>query len=577
MAFWGVEIKPGNPYTHKPGYISGRLRISQATLGIGNATNKSIVQCNVGNKSPILLCNLIPNLLETVHLELEFEEAEDVVFSVLGKRSVHLSGYYVGSSGGKFDDDSSESYGEDIANSDSQDGYGSSDDDEYESDFIDDDDDIGTFPSSAHRKSGVVIEEIIEDDKPSHENANRRRLKKKHQLSDSDDDEDAKRQLVVKRKGSAVLESEDEDGFPISFSKKKNVAKDSMENSNSKSDDKVVVEEMDISQDGKSTRETSQPSDTLPPSEVVQENNEKSKKKKKKKAKDEKPLGTTSEVLSEENANVETDKYKNDNQVDADKVNGLGTGEANVEPKKDEADEPVDDGNAKQKKKKTKKRRTTEGLQSAEDTNEAANNDPPVNDEVEKLPNQSDSSAAQETREKQKKKNKKKRVKEDRGSDAEGGVTNDVNQASSKKKKKESKINDNDIVPTQESGEEGKAEVSKSDRKTRTYPNGLVIEELAMGKPDGQRATKGKKVSVNYIGKLKNGTIFDSTVGKRPFSFRLGIGQVIKGWDVGVIGMRVGDKRRLTIPPSYGYGQKKTGPIPPNSWLTFDVELVSVK
>ncbi|KAL8230200.1 hypothetical protein R6Q59_001422 [Mikania micrantha] len=99
-----------------------------------------------------------------------------------------------------------------------------------------------------------------------------------------------------------------------------------------------------------------------------------------------------------------------------------------------------------------------------------------------------------------------------------------------------------------------------------------------MGKPNGKRADPGKKISMRYIGKLKkNGKIFDSNIGKAPFKFRLGVGQVIAGWDVGVKGMRVGDKRRLTIPPAMGYGAKGAGSaIPPNSWLVFDVELVDV-
>ncbi|KAJ0620339.1 putative peptidylprolyl isomerase [Helianthus annuus] len=74
---------------------------------------------------------------------------------------------------------------------------------------------------------------------------------------------------------------------------------------------------------------------------------------------------------------------------------------------------------------------------------------------------------------------------------------------------------------------------------------------------------------MRYIGKLKkNGKIFDSNIAKAPFKFRLGAGEVIAGWDVGVKGMRVGEKRRLTIPPSMGYGARGAGSaIPPNSWL----------
>ncbi|GBG65044.1 hypothetical protein CBR_g49113 [Chara braunii] len=121
---------------------------------------------------------------------------------------------------------------------------------------------------------------------------------------------------------------------------------------------------------------------------------------------------------------------------------------------------------------------------------------------------------------------------------------------------------------------------NKSDASlvVRKFPNGLEVRELKMAKPDGKLAKAGKTVLVNYIGKLPNGKVFDSTVGKRPFAFRLGVGQVVKGWDIGVNGMRVGDKRQLRVPPSLGYGsQGVKGVIPPNSTLVFDVELMEVK
>ncbi|RAL51377.1 hypothetical protein DM860_010879 [Cuscuta australis] len=163
-----------------------------------------------------------------------------------------------------------------------------------------------------------------------------------------------------------------------------------------------------------------------------------------------------------------------------------------------------------------------------------------------------------------------------------GKTTNESEMEKKKNKKKKKKKQDTGVLSDgqQSGGKEIHSSVAEEEKPTplRTYPNGLIIEELSMGKPDGKRAISGKKVKVHYIGKLqKNGKIFDSNVGKAPFQFRLGIGQVIKGWDVGVIGMRVGDKRRLTIPPAMGYGQKGAGPsIPPNSWLVFEVELVDV-
>ncbi|KAL4449050.1 hypothetical protein ABPG77_007767 [Micractinium sp. CCAP 211/92] len=115
--------------------------------------------------------------------------------------------------------------------------------------------------------------------------------------------------------------------------------------------------------------------------------------------------------------------------------------------------------------------------------------------------------------------------------------------------------------------------------KVRTFPNGFEIEELKQGRPDGKLAKAGKKVLMRYVGKLKsNGKVFDETKGNKTFTFRLGVGEVIKGWDRGVEGMRVGDKRRLTIPPQMAYGSSGVkGAIPPNAWLVFDVELVDVK
>ena len=105
----------------------------------------------------------------------------------------------------------------------------------------------------------------------------------------------------------------------------------------------------------------------------------------------------------------------------------------------------------------------------------------------------------------------------------------------------------------------------------------LQIEELKAG--TGAEATAGKTVDVHYTGWLTDGTKFDSSVDRgRPFSFPLGGGRVIKGWDQGVAGMKVGGKRKLTIPPELGYGSRGAGAvIPPNATLVFEVELLAVK
>ncbi|MBC8322621.1 MAG: FKBP-type peptidyl-prolyl cis-trans isomerase [Candidatus Marinimicrobia bacterium] len=107
--------------------------------------------------------------------------------------------------------------------------------------------------------------------------------------------------------------------------------------------------------------------------------------------------------------------------------------------------------------------------------------------------------------------------------------------------------------------------------------NGLIIETLAEG--DGAVAEQHSIVTVNYTGTLENGNVFDSSLkpGREPFRFTLGAGQVISGWDQGVLGMKIGEKRKLTIPPELGYGNQDMGVIPPNSVLIFEVDLISVE
>jgi len=114
--------------------------------------------------------------------------------------------------------------------------------------------------------------------------------------------------------------------------------------------------------------------------------------------------------------------------------------------------------------------------------------------------------------------------------------------------------------------------------KPVTTASGLKYWDTKVG--TGTTATAGHKVVVHYTGWLTNGKKFDSSVDrKEPFTFQLGAGQVIKGWDEGVAGMKVGGKRRLEIPPDLGYGSRGVGGglIPPNSTLLFDVELLDVK
>ncbi|KAL9237092.1 hypothetical protein vseg_011680 [Gypsophila vaccaria] len=438
MTFWGVEMKPGEPFTLKSEELGGLLMLTQATLGMGSSTKKSTLQVKVGDKEPIFLCTLLPQKLECFTLNLEFDEEDDVIFSVVGPSSIHLSGIVEVAEEEEDedeDDDDFDSFGEDIAGTESEDiEFDSEDADE---DDFNIDDDMPMYQHSSARKGGVVIEEIEDDETPGLKKGGNKQVKKKELPALMDRDTKAQ---------------EDEDGFPVS----------SAGNAESRS-------------------------------EKLQAN---------KKAKRQK---NTAKVDGEFPSNLKR------------KVDAI---DQDHEPKSDANDaidgDASDDG--KKNKKKNKKKAKIEKDETVADTKQ----------DVAKA-----SSAKKEDVEEQKKISK-------------------VVKETKKAKDKPAKL--------------------------KTYANGFIVEELQLGKPTAKTASRGKKVSVRYIGKLKKGgKIFESNTSGKPVKFRLGAGEVIKGFDVGVEGMRIGGKRRLTIPPSMGYGSSGDMPrIPPNAWLLFDVELVDV-
>lgn len=121
------------------------------------------------------------------------------------------------------------------------------------------------------------------------------------------------------------------------------------------------------------------------------------------------------------------------------------------------------------------------------------------------------------------------------------------------------------------------SEDTAKEGETVTTRSGLAYEEVKIGA--GKRARAGDTVVVHYTGRLKNGKKFDSSLDRNdPFSFKLGKGEVIRGWDEGVAGMKEGGKRKLIIPSELGYGERGAGnDIPPGAELHFDVELLKVK
>ncbi|KHG01405.1 Peptidyl-prolyl cis-trans isomerase FKBP15-3 -like protein [Gossypium arboreum] len=494
MGFWGIEVKPGKPHPYHSDNVRGKLHITQATLGLGSFKERSVLQCSVGHKSPIILCSLLPNQNETCALDLKFDEDDDLVaFSVLGPQSIHLSGYFVADDGDHLRDEyESDSYGEDIAETETESEDESSDycsDEEYGDDFIDDDD--LEFFRPPVPNSGVVIEEIMDDEKPTKGNEESKRSKRKNKLTGSEEQKNSQGQLIVKRgAGVTDLETEDEDGFPVSASQK---SEDAIQQPQPET--KELRENL--------TKEDKTRKDASEKKRKIKNTDEEGGKKKKKK------------------------KQKGN---DTDDINGLPGDEVQLVKEESQDSEKVMPVGKEQ--------------------------DHPHSDRA--LGSEPDIVPGENLSERKKKKKKK---------------TTQENQVSANASVSQSGDKDTSTLKSEEKQTAGKSS------QVRTFPNGLVVQELAMGKPDGKRASRGKQVSVHYIGKLqKNGKIFDSNVGRAPFKFRLGVGEVIKGWDVGVEGMRVGDKRKLVIPPAMGYGSKGAGGrIPPNAWLEFDVELIGVR
>lgn len=135
----------------------------------------------------------------------------------------------------------------------------------------------------------------------------------------------------------------------------------------------------------------------------------------------------------------------------------------------------------------------------------------------------------------------------------------------------------NSATEQQNASQSGADSAAISTEAKVTTKSGLKYTILKEGAATAPVAKSGDKVSVHYTGYLTNGSKFDSSVDRnQPFEFPLGQGRVIPGWDEGVAGMKVGEKRKLVIPPELGYGSRDMGAIPPNSTLIFEVELLGI-
>jgi len=143
------------------------------------------------------------------------------------------------------------------------------------------------------------------------------------------------------------------------------------------------------------------------------------------------------------------------------------------------------------------------------------------------------------------------------------------------KKKKEKKKKDKAEKKEKPEKKDGEKKEKADKKAERTLGGGVKVRDAKVG--TGKTAKKGDRVEMRYIGKFLDGKVFDKNTTGKPFVFKLGQGDVIKGWDIGVAGMQIGGEREIVVPPSMGYGNRKMGDIPSGSTLKFEVKLLEIK
>ncbi|KAL3616561.1 hypothetical protein CASFOL_039951 [Castilleja foliolosa] len=599
MAFWGVEVKPGKPITHSCENARGRLRISQATLGIGEATSKTIVQCNVGKRSPVLLCVLLPDKTESCHLDLEFEEPDDVVFSVIGPRSAYLTGYYVQKIRQSNHQSDTESYGVDIENTHTEGSTYCSDDEKYDDSFINDGAELQfsplqfSPPRSPVNNDGMD-DEVPENDKPEDKKDHGGQHRKKYCVIESDSDantnegeyeDDGQRSMEIttmtddgeKNDGAYHIDPKEKVDYlrtngEVEGETDLTLDEEKTEVRNEKNE-LDTVEGINVSNENALTGDTIRENSAIDTIDQMQSVDiVKPKKKRKQRSKGDKTCN-----IQKENSNMDRGENSEDgkkskkirNELGIDGINTEGTVKNCQNVLKD--DEKSEEGSHHTDNLTRLEEICTEGIGSE-------SCDIPKEDKSLQVLPHYDS------------------VKENSPAETEeyqdGLIDNIINtinkeivasdsQSKRKTKKKKKTRNDKDLnvcltytSDSKETTPENEALISK-----RILSNGLIIEELVHGPPDGKPAVPGKKVKIYFTAMLKEtGHVFESNVGDTAYRFQLGDEDIIDGWNVGIEGMRVGDKRRLVIPPSMGFGDQGMGEkIPPNSWLVYEIELVGVR
>ncbi|XP_062194520.1 peptidyl-prolyl cis-trans isomerase FKBP53-like [Phragmites australis] len=549
MAFWGVEVKPGEPYVHEP-TRGGRLRIRQATLGNYDYVGWSMLECNVGDMRPVRLCAMNSTSALMCHLDLEYEEKENVVISVLGNSSIHLSGYYI---------------------------------------------------CSQNADQGHYSE------KPTGKATSHTCLKRKYQGCDTDGkNDDLLRKTIIFEDGNGI--GSGHLPIPIAFSKKKTAKKrkcktpsieqvpndqhNGMDQVNEQTDSKIMVSSAvhiapsqahEITLDGIDVQNASQEQNAVETEgqhdTAVQITGK---------------IGPIIMMSDDGATNLQgVLKQNEDDSCENAHARSVHTGKGPISPRSGDHDHYSDKFTSKAASPPCFKRKH-QGDET-DDKNDASPKEPIVSeadgkddtplkehvliedgdDDDEHLPMRVRESSTMhpvptqdhETQEASVVQCSVGAINQTTGQTgppitADSFLVTGATELQGVKKQNEDAENSQNV-------DTGKGSIHKT-----TLNDELIVEDLDVGSAHGSIASNGSKVTVKYVGTLLGGPTVDP---KSIHKFRLGAGRVIRGWDLGIAGMRVGGKRRLTIPPALGYGGEAHGQIPANSWLVYEVQLTKVQ
>jgi len=546
--FWGVALDAGKRYSQE---VEETFHLSMAALESSGKSDEVVQVMLQQDSSEFLLCSLQHGKLLQQPLNLVFNQGQTVTFFLNGSGSVHLTGYVIG------DDEALEREEEDpdwdetsMEQEDLSEENSSDESDEEIPDLVQI---HGKRKADGKLKKSKKIKLLDDDGNVVDESDD------SDDDDESDDDDDS--------------DDEEEEDFSDDFGDSSFFDDEASEDDDEDDDDD---EEDDDSEDDDSDEMETSVEQT--PQSAKKKNKTPKKEKTPLKEKTPKKEGKTPKKEGKTPKKVEKTPKKEENETPKKEEKtpkkpktpkGEQNPKQNVKTPKETGKTPKENAKTPKENAKTPK----ENGKTPKAKNEENANTPVQNGKTPKVNGKTPNIA--ETPNSQKAKKAATPKVEAATPQSDNQATPTVDGEKKKKKKKNKNKDDSADTSLNQSKADTPQSATKSTPKKRVVSGGTVVEDLKDG--HGPEAKAGKMVGVYYKGVLqKNNKQFDSCLAGKPFKFRLNQGEVIKGWDNGVSGMKVGGKRRIIVPANQGYGNKSNGPIPANSVLVFEVELKSV-